>query len=132
MLKTCWPLCLIVAAVLPGFGQGRDTAFAVHKLFCQKRGTAMSLLAAADSAASRTKYVQQDARRATPVQKKPDVLSSAAFGVAGTFKEARYSAENEAYVLRLYAEGQPIPSDIRRKLRRRYFHRTAHDLLLAQ
>jgi hypothetical protein len=120
---------LIMGSSLPAFCQGRDTAFAVHKLFCQKRGSAKGYLATADSAFSGTKYIQQDATRGVNVAKKPDALAAAAFTGVGMVKEARYSVENEAYVQRLYAEGQPIPGDIRRKLRRKHFHVTAHDIV---
>ena len=48
-----------------------------------------------------------------------------ALGLVGQF---RYSAQREAEVLKLYAEGWGLPPDIRRKLRRKYFRRTAADV----
>ena len=111
---------------------GRDTVFAVHKLFREKRASGNGLLAAGDSAASSTKYVQQSANRSTRVEKRPDALGSAAFFGVGALKTSRYSVENEASVLKLYAEGWGLPPDIRRKLRRKHFHRTSRDVLSGQ
>ncbi|WP_229748932.1 hypothetical protein [Hymenobacter frigidus] len=110
---------------------GRDTVFAVHKLFREKRASGNGLLAAGDSAASSTKYVQQSAS-STRVEKRPDALGSAAFFGVGALKTSRYSVENEASVLKLYAEGWGLPPDIRRKLRRKHFHRTSRDVLSGQ
>ena len=111
---------------------GRDTVFAVHKLFREKRASGNGLLAAGDSAASNTKYVQQSANRSARVEKRPDALGSAAFFGAGVLKTSRYSVENETSVLKLYAEGWGLPPDIRRKLRRKHFHRTSRDVLSGQ
>jgi hypothetical protein len=119
---------LTVASSSDAFCQGRDTAFAMHKLFYEKRGSANDFMAAADSAMSTTTYVPQDASRGVKVDKKSDVLAGAAFMSVGMLKGARYSVENEAYALWLYAEGQPIPTNIRRKLRRKHFRVTARDV----
>ncbi len=120
-------LLVLLPVALPGFGQGRDTVFAVHKLFRQKRGgadatTAAGLSAASGSTVGATRYVPQPA----------DVASAlvagavpTALGLVGQF---RYSAQREAEVLKLYAEGWGLPPDIRRKLRRKYFRRTAADV----
>ncbi|GAA3960593.1 hypothetical protein [Hymenobacter antarcticus] len=111
---------------------GRDTVFAVRKLFREKRASGAGLLAAGYSAASRTKYVQQSANRSTRVEKRPDALGSAVFYGVGMLKDSRYSVENEVSVLKLYAEGWGLPPDIRRKLRRKHFHRTTRDVLSNQ
>lgn len=128
-MKSYFFLLLLIGVTLPGFGQGRDTAFAVHKLFSQKRAGAKGYEAAADSAFSHSRYARLDASRAVTVRKKPDVAGGVAFTGMSLLKGARYSVENEAYVLRLYAAGQPIPPDIRRKLRRKHFHVTARDVV---
>ena len=47
----------------------------------------------------------------------------------GMLKGARYSVEEEAYVLRLYSGGQPIPAGIRKKLRRKHFHVSPRDIV---
>lgn len=134
--------CLLVLATL-GCGSfamaqtaapkpGRDTVFAVRKLFREKRASGAGLLAAGDSAASSTKYVTQSANRSTKVERRPDALGSAVFYGVGTLKESRYSVEKEAFVLKLYAGGWGLPPDIRRKLRRKHFHRTSRDVLSGQ
>ncbi|HEX8659116.1 MAG TPA: hypothetical protein VF690_16370 [Hymenobacter sp.] len=114
----------------PGFSQGRDTVFAVRKLFREKRTAGEGLLTAGADIASGTQYAQRPEGRPTAQEARGDGLVSAAFTGVGMAKQTRYSTENEAYILRLYAEGQPIPPDIRRKLRRKHFHRSAKDILL--
>ena len=52
-------ICLLSALAwgglaLPGYGQGRDTAFAVHKLFVQRRHGSDALLATAGEMAAST------------------------------------------------------------------------------
>ena len=132
MIKNVLLLCLLISYQLPGFGQGRDTVFAVRKLFREKRGSASGWLAAADSAASATAYVQQSASRSANVEKKPDHLGSTVFFLVGAAQASTYSPENEEAILRHYLAGGPIPPGIRRKLRRKYFHRTAQDVLNAR
>jgi hypothetical protein len=128
-MKKSLLFCLLVGLASPGFGQGRDTVFAIHKLFRGKRGTANALLATGDSAVSTTQYVQQDARRAVAVEKKPDALGSAVFYTAGTLKASQYSPEEEAAIIRRYNNGWSIPPNVRRKLKRKHFHRTTRDVL---
>ena len=118
----------LLEAALPGFSQGRDTVFAVRKLFREKRGTAGGLLDAGAGIAAGTQYAQRPDRRPTAQEARGDALASAAFAGTGAFKGARYSVENEEYIIRNYEAGNPIPADVRRKLRRKYFHRTARDL----
>lgn len=123
---------LLLGAVVPGLGQGRDTVFAVRKLFREKRGAAEGLLATGAGIAAGTPYAQRPDGRPTAQEARQDVLASAAFAGTGAAKGSRYSPENEAFILRNYAAGNPIPADIRRKLKRRYFHRTAKDLAAPQ
>jgi hypothetical protein len=118
----------LLGAALPGFAQGRDTVFAVRKLFREKRGTADGLLDAGTSIASRTQYAQRPDGRPTAQEARQDALAAAAFAGTGAAKGSRYSAENEEFLVRSYQAGNPIPADIRRKLKRKYFHRTARDL----
>ena len=105
-------------AALPGHGQGRDTAFAVHKLFVQRRHGADALLATAGGLAG----------SATVAGAVSDLVVGAAPAAVGFARSARYGAQREAAILSNYANGWPIPADVRRKLRRKHFHRTAHDL----
>ena len=119
------PLLLLA---LPGFGQGRDTVFAVHKLFREKRAAGEGLQAGATRQASNARYLQRHGTLPPPQQAREDALGNTVFTTAGMFKASRYSVENEAETLKLYGEGWGLPPDIRRKLRRKYFHRTAQDL----
>ena len=122
-------LCLYVClcGTLPGFGQGRDTAFAVHKLFREKRAAGKGL--EATGATTGTKYAQRPNGRPTAQEARQDALGNTVFTGVGMFKKARYSAEREAFILKQYAAGGSIPPDVRRKLHRKYFHRTAQDLM---
>ena len=131
-MKTYLLLGLLAAGARPGLGQGRDTAFAVHKLFREKRGVSDGLLANAGTIAGNAHYARRDNGRPTAQEARQDALASTAFASVGLFKSARYSTEREAAILTNYAHGWPVPPDIRRKLRRKYFHRTARDLSPAQ
>ncbi|OGX86810.1 hypothetical protein [Hymenobacter glacialis] len=128
-MKKYWGIFLLMSLALPAFSQGRDTVFAVRKLFYQKRGRGNGWLAAADSAASTTGYVQQSASRFVNVDKKPDYLGSTVFLLVGAARASEFSAENEAAIVRHYRAGGSIPPGIRRKLKRKHFHRTAQDVM---
>ena len=119
---------LLLLLALPGFGQGRDSVFAVHKLFREKRAAGEGLQAGATREASNARYVQRHGTLPTPQQARENAVGNTVFTTAGVLKASRYSVENEAEVLKLYAGGWGLPADIRRKLRRKYFHRTAQDL----
>ena len=126
-MKTLFLLCVFLIGMLPAFSQGRDTAFAVHKLFKQRRGRANGWMGAgADAAVDES--VGWRAIRSTS-----DNMASAAFYggipmILGFTQAQRFSSEREQNILQRYAEGLAIPADIRRRLRRRHFHRTARDL----
>lgn len=115
-----WLFGLLIwgGAALPSHGQGRDTAFAVHKLFVQRRHGADALLATAGGMAGST----------TVTGAVSGLVAGAAPAAVGFAKSARYSAQREADILSSYANGWPIPADVRRKLRRKHFHRTTNDL----
>lgn len=110
---------LLFWATTAGFGQGRDSAFAVHKLFEQKRKSSKS-----------TKELAGE-------MTKSDKLREAVVGTAlavtpfliGTSQAERYSLEREADILRRHAQGQPLPAAVRQRLRRKHFHVTAQDVL---
>ncbi|MET4073396.1 hypothetical protein [Hymenobacter sp. UYCo722] len=126
------PFCALVAALsfaTPAFAQGRDTVFAVQKLFREKRADGAGYSAAAGSAVSRAQYTaRRPDGRPTAQEARQDVLAGAAFAAVGMVKTERYSAGREAAIIEGYALGNPIPADIRRKLRRKHFHRTAQDV----
>jgi hypothetical protein len=126
--KLLLPLLLLLA--LPGFGQGRDTVFAVHKLFREKRASGDAKTAAGATVAAGTAV-------GSPLYTPPQpggsetaaaVLMGGVPAAMGLLQMGRYSAQNEADVLKLYAEGWGLPPDIRRKLKRRHFKRTAKDV----
>ena len=126
-------LGLLLAGALPGLGQGRDTAFAVRKLFRQKRGSGEALAATGLSAAAAESI---GGRSVSVPTTSPTTYGTAAYAavfggvpfVLGTRQAARFSPEREAGILKSYAEGWPLPPDIRRLLRRKHFHRTPNDV----
>ena len=107
---------------LPVHGQGRDTAFAVHKLFVQRRHGSDALLATAGEMVAST----------TVAGAMSGLVAGAAPAAVGFSKASRFSAEREAAILNSYANGWPIPADVRRKLRRKHFHRTRQDVLMGR
>ena len=121
---------LLASATMPGFGQGRDTVFAVHKLFREKRAAAQGLQAAGSRENTDAKYIGHSPPSVQEARQ--DALGNTVFTTVGVLKANYYSVENEADVLKLYADGWRLPSDIRRKLRRKHFHRTAKDLVASQ
>jgi len=123
-------LLLLTSAAVPGFSQGRDTVFAVHKLFREKRAAGEGLQAAGDKAVTEAKYVGHAAP--TAQEARQDALGNTVFTAVGLLKSSYFSPENEAEILKLYAEGWGLPPEIRRRLRRKHFHRTAKDLTANQ
>lgn len=121
---------VVLTAVMaqPSAGQGRDTVFAVHKLFREKRRSGASYSAAADTAFSRQRYARRPNGQPTAQEAKQDALAATAFTMVGWAKAGRYSPERESYIIEAYQLGNPIPADIRGKLRRKHFHRTAQDV----
>lgn len=108
-------------------GQGRDSVLAVHHLFAQKRGSGQGLtgLGAAMVYGASPEQRAQNAELAKSRQGTP--LGVAPL-VAGWLKQGQFSAEREGDIIGRYQQGELLPADVRRKLRRRHFHRSAHDL----
>ncbi|MBF9140079.1 hypothetical protein [Hymenobacter properus] len=121
---------LLLGVVLPGLGQRRDTVFAVHKLFREKRAAARGLQSAGSRETTDANYLGHSPP--TAQEARQDALGNTAFTTVGMMKAAYYSPENEAMVLQRYNEGSGLPPDIRRKLRRKHFHRTAEDVTLGR
>jgi hypothetical protein len=119
MTKLLLSAALLLAAPYASRAQGRDTAFAVHKLFSQKRGNGLHTAGAgaslATEAATLRGAITGGLVGATPV-------------VLGLRQAGRYTVEREQDILERYAAGTPIPPDVRHALRRKYFHRTAQDV----
>ena len=107
---------LLLLTVGPLFGQGRDTAFAVRKLFRQRRHGGEALASTGPLNVS------------SPGDVAAALVMGAVPTAVGLRQAARFSAQREAAILTSYANGWPIPADIRRKLRRKHFHRTSADL----
>ena len=128
-------LLLAVILLLGGAGashaQGRDTVFAVRKLFRQhyRGGLGMAATGLAVGAGGTNP-------QGRPASRNDNVAGSLLAGAVptalGLRKAARFSPEREAAVLKQYAEGWGLPRDIRRRLRRKHFHRTAQDVLAQQ
>ena len=131
LLSMLASFALMLSAAAPALGQGRDTAFAVHKLFRAKRAGGTGYSDAATGAVSPTRYAERPNGRPTAQEARQNALAAAAFGTVGMLKAERYSASREAAIIEGYGLGNPIPADIRRKLRRKHFHRTAKDLSIA-
>ena len=90
---------------LPGYGQGRDTAFAVHKLFLQRRHGSDAWLATAGEMVAST----------TVAGVASGLVLGAAPAAVGFSQANRFSAAREAAILSSYANGWPIPADVRKK-----------------
>ena len=127
-MKKYFLMTVLLSGALPAFSQGRDTAFAVRKLFREKRGSARSLQSFRDSTASKALAAERAGRPRTAQENRQDALANTAFTMAGLLKASDYSPENEEAVLRHYRAGGAIPPNIRRKLKRKHFHRTADDV----
>ena len=119
-------------AQTPELRPGRDTVFAVRKLFREKRGSAQGLQTFRDTAASKALRAKRMGSPLTAQEVRQDALASTAFTIAGLLKASGYSAENEAAIIQRYQAGGSIPPDMRRKLRRKHFHRTSRDVLSVQ
>jgi len=119
MTKLLLMAALLLAAPCAGRAQGRDTAFAVHKLFSQKRAKGLHTAGAGASLATEAATLRGAITGG---------LVGAAPVVLGLRQTGRYTAEREQDILSRYAAGTPIPADVRHALRRKYFHRTAQDV----
>jgi hypothetical protein len=129
MIRNILLLGLLLGLTLPGFSQGRDTAFAVQKLFRQKRGNGEAWTATGAAVAATETTGFQSANRPNAANLAAAAINGGVPALLGLEKAARYSAEREALILKTYSEGWPIPADIRRQLRRKHFHRTSKDVL---
>lgn len=123
-------MSLLLGSTLPVFSQGRDTAFAVRKLFRERRLRAGGWVAAGATAAA-DESVGWRAIRSTSENLKTAAVYGGVPMVLGLTQATRFSAERERAILQRYADGWAIPADIRRRLRRRHFHVTARDVTAA-
>ncbi len=126
-MRKVLPFALVFLLSLPGFSQGRDTVLAVHHLFKQKRGSGASWVSTGASMA----YDESMGWRAQGTTAEKSVRATFYGGIplaVGVLQSLRYTVERENDVIQQYSQGIPIPVDIRRKLRRKYFRRTARDM----
>ncbi|SFP81522.1 hypothetical protein [Hymenobacter arizonensis] len=123
---------IFISAPLQVFSQGRDTVFAVHKLFREKRATGQHLESYRDSSASKAYYAERADSPLTKQEINQNALGNTAFTLVGAMKTSRYSVEEETDIIRRYNNGGPIPAQVRRKLKRKHFHRTTRDVLEAK
>lgn len=119
MSKLLLAAALLLAAPCAGRAQGRDTAFAVHKLFLQKRGNGLHTAGAGASLATEAATLRGAITGG---------LVGAAPVVLGLHQAKLYTVAREQDILERYAAGTPIPADVRHALCRKYFHRTAQDV----
>ncbi len=124
-MKYLAPLLLLFAQT--ALGQGRDSVLAVHHLFAQKRGNGQALTATGNDLL-RGATPEQRATGTTLKESRQGTALGALPLLAGWTKEAQFSAERERDIIWRYQEGEALPADVRRKLRRRHFHRSARDL----
>lgn len=119
MTKLLLAATLLLTAPCASRAQGRDTAFAVHKLFLQKRNNGLHTAGAGASLATEAATLRGAITGG---------LVGAAPVVLGLRQAGRYTTAREQDILAHYATGTPIPDDVRHALRRKYFHRTAQDV----
>lgn len=126
-MRKVLPFALAFLLSLPGFSQGRDTVLAVRHLFKQKRGSGAGWASTGTSMA----YDESMGWRAQGTTAEKTARATFYGGIplaVGVLQSLRYTVERENDVIQQYSQGIPIPVDIRRKLRRKYFRRTARDM----
>ncbi|MDQ2772620.1 MAG: hypothetical protein M3Y54_19205 [Bacteroidota bacterium] len=116
---------LLAALPLPGTAQTAppprpvlDSAAAVQRLFKQHRRSAETDLAFGAVGLVGLVY---GATHSQPALLGPNALIglvSTALGLRQTF---RYGEGRESFILRQYEQGWPLPADVRRRLRPKYF-----------
>ena len=121
-MKKSWLFSCCLLVTFSGFGQGRDTVLAVHKLFKQQRPKGKELATA--GAGPLIQNTSSVAEKITTT-----ALSTATYSLISALQNRRFSAEREALILEQYAQGIAIPADIRRRLHgNNLFKRTAKDV----
>ena len=121
----------LVLAALPWCGAAqttssprpvRDSAFAVHQLFRQHRRSAEGTLGL--GAASIADLFISSARGHSGVAS-INVLITVACTALGLQQAFRYGEGRENFIVQQYEQGWPLPAEVRRRLRPKYF-RAAH------
>jgi hypothetical protein len=96
----------------------RDSAYAVHQLFREHRRKAASGLSVGLAGLAGAGFAA--------AQKRPGLsggllLVTAAFTVLDGRQLSRYGESREGLVVRQYEQGWPLPPDVRRRLKAKYF-----------
>jgi len=97
----------------------RDSAFAVHQLFKKHRHSAEGAMGT--GAASIVGMVSGSAQD-HPVLVGANALVTVVSMVVGLRQAFRYSSDREHLIVWRYERGWPLPPDVRRRLRAKYFH----------
>ncbi len=112
-------LAALCSVMQKSAAQGRDTAFAIHKLFLQKRQHGENIA---------TGGISMVTDASTLNSALCGLVIGAGPAVLGLRKATLYSAQHEQEILTAYANGTPLPAEVRRQLRRKHFHRTIKDI----
>ena len=117
---------LLAALPLPGAAQTTpppprpvlDTAAAVHRLFRQHRRSAEVNLAF--GAIGLVSLVSGSAHGQSGLLD-PNALYGLGFAGLGLRQVFRYSEGRESFIVQQYAQGWPLPAEVRRRLRPKHF-----------
>ena len=119
---------LLLLAALPELGAAQtipapprpvpDSAFAVHQLFRKHRHAAEGALGTgAASVVGMMTSAGHDEKALVGANAVVTVVSM----VVGLRQALRYSADREQFLVRQYQQGWPLPMDVRRRLKPKYF-----------
>jgi hypothetical protein len=120
-MKNYWLLSCCFLLAFSSFGQGRDTVLAVHKLFKQQRPKGYEVATAGAGL-----LIQPSASVTERIA--VATASGTSYALLEALQNRRFQVEREALILQQYAQGIPIPADIRRRLHGALFKRTAKDV----
>ncbi|GAA4022378.1 hypothetical protein GCM10022409_02630 [Hymenobacter glaciei] len=118
LLFAALPGYSLAQPVSPQFRPVRDSAFAVHQLFKKHRHSAEGALGT--GAASIVGMVSSSARSEYELVG-VNALITVVSTVVGLRQALRYSPDREQLILRQYEQGWPLPLEVRRRLRSKYF-----------
>ncbi|MDO7852392.1 hypothetical protein [Hymenobacter convexus] len=114
------PFLLLISIDMRAQGNGpvRDSAYAVHNLFRQRRGNALSEAGYGLAGLAGTAFA---ASRGQGAVAGLFTLNALVSSVLAIHHLGRYSESREAGVVRQYEQGWPLPADIRKRLKIKYF-----------
>ena len=116
---------LLAALPLPGAAQtaplprpAHDSAYAVHQLFRKHRRAAEADLAFGAVGVAALVY---GSTHKQPGWFGPNALIGLVSTALGLRQALRYGEDRESFILRQYEQGWPLPAEVRRRLRPKYF-----------